>query len=376
MMNFRGAILGAAMLLLPGVASAQFSYPVPNTSQTAPGVVNMCLNGSNQAVACSSGTPLPVSGTFSATLGGFAPAGTFATITATASSASVALPAGAVVIFQNTGTTAVSCTLGIGSATASASQNIVQPASWLALTVGSNTFGACIDVTGSASNVVVLTGGSGLPTGAGGGSGGGGGGAVTVADGADVALGAKADAAWASGSGSVIALLKNIAAGVASPLAAGTAIAGKFGIDQTTPGTTNGVQVNAALPAGTNTIGTVGQLPYPVGAVPYTASTTGTTAATTATLAGAASVTTYICGFSIRANATAAATGNATVTGTITGTLNFTQWTAPTASGLGITEMVFAPCIPASAVNTSIAVVSAAPGTGGVVSVTSWGYKL
>jgi hypothetical protein len=116
--------------------------------------------------------------------------------------------------------------------------------------------------------------------------------------------------------------------------------------------------------------------PYPIGAVPYTATATGTTAATTATLAGAASVTTYICGFSIRANATAAATGNATVTGVITATLNFTQWTAPNASGLGVTEMIFSPCVPASATNTSIAVVSAAPGTGGVVSVTSWGYKL
>ena len=40
-------------------------------------------------------------------------------------------------------------------------------------------------------------------------------------------------------------------------LAAGTAIIGKVGIDQTTPGTTNGVQVNAALPAGTNVIGHV-----------------------------------------------------------------------------------------------------------------------
>jgi len=123
---------------------------------------------------------------------------------------------------------------------------------------------------------------------------------------------------------------------------------------------------------GTNV--TVG--PYPAGAVPYTATATGTTAATTATLAGAASVTTYICGFSIRANATAAATGNATVTGVITATLNFTQWTAPNASGLGVTEEIFSPCIPASATNTSIAVVSAAPGTGGVVSVTAWGYKL
>lgn len=40
-------------------------------------------------------------------------------------------------------------------------------------------------------------------------------------------------------------------------LTAGSAIIGKVGIDQTTPGTTNGVQVNAALPSGTNVIGHV-----------------------------------------------------------------------------------------------------------------------
>jgi hypothetical protein len=115
---------------------------------------------------------------------------------------------------------------------------------------------------------------------------------------------------------------------------------------------------------------------YPAGSTPITISATGTTGATTATLATGASVTTYICWLSIRANATGAATGNATVTGTITGTLNFTQWTAPLASGLGVTEEVFNPCIPASAVNTGIAVISAAPGSGGTVSVSAGGYTL
>jgi hypothetical protein len=115
---------------------------------------------------------------------------------------------------------------------------------------------------------------------------------------------------------------------------------------------------------------------YPVGAVAETASATGTTAATTATLAATSGKTTYVCGLSIRANATAAATGNATVTGTVTGTLNFTQWTAPLASGLGTTEETFNPCLPASATNTAIAVVSAAPGIGGVVSVSAWGYQM
>lgn len=120
----------------------------------------------------------------------------------------------------------------------------------------------------------------------------------------------------------------------------------------------------------------VSPTPYPATAVPITASATGTTAATTATLTNVSGHLTYICGFSIRANATAAATGNATVTGTKTATMNFTQWTAPNASGLGVTEEVFSPCIPASAVSTSIAVVSAAPGTAGVVSVSAWGYSL
>lgn len=46
---------------------------------------------------------------------------------------------------------------------------------------------------------------------------------------------------------------------VNAPIPAGTNIIGKVGIDQTTPGTTNGVQVNAALPAGANVIGAVTQ---------------------------------------------------------------------------------------------------------------------
>jgi len=120
----------------------------------------------------------------------------------------------------------------------------------------------------------------------------------------------------------------------------------------------------------------VAGVPYPTGSTPITASATGTTAATTATLAASASLHTYICGFSIRANATAAATANSTVTGTVTGTLNFTQWTAPLASGIGLTEEIFSPCIISSATNTGIAVISAAPGSGGVVSVTAWGYQL
>ncbi len=45
--------------------------------------------------------------------------------------------------------------------------------------------------------------------------------------------------------------------GITNALPAGANVIGKVGIDQTTPGTTNGVQVNAALPVGTNVIGKV-----------------------------------------------------------------------------------------------------------------------
>jgi hypothetical protein len=115
---------------------------------------------------------------------------------------------------------------------------------------------------------------------------------------------------------------------------------------------------------------------YPIGATPVTASATGTTSATVATLPAVAGQTTYLCGFSIRANATAAATGNATVTGTITGTLNFTQFTAALASAIGITEPTIGPaCIPASAANTAITITSAGNAGGGTISVTAWGFQ-
>lgn len=198
------ATAGLAWLAVP--AKAQRSSTVA-TCGTFPGAVPAV--GTAGIVALDQNGNTCVAGSISTSIAGFAPAGTFATLTASGSSASVALPAGAVVIFQNTGTTAVSCTLGVGSATALVNENIIQPGSWAAYTVGSNTFGACIDQTGSASNVVVLSGGTGIPTGAGGGSSGGGG-AVTVADGADVAQGTTTDAACATDNGTCteIQLLK------------------------------------------------------------------------------------------------------------------------------------------------------------------------
>lgn len=559
-------LLCALLSLVALPAQAQTSWTTPGGS-TVNGAIGLCLTATNKAVPCSDPSALasPVSGSFSATLTGFTPGGTFATLTATNASASVALPVGATVAFQNTGTTTVSCTLGVGAATATISQIQVPASSTVFVTPGSNTFGACIDQTGSVSNLVVLAGGSGLGTGFGGGGGGsGGGGVVTQPTAANlnalVAQGAAGGAAWlvtgtggtfpvtgtfwpytlgqqlaansvpvilpaatittltppttitanqggapwsqnttqwnsvALGSPSVYGTspgavnVPGVNAFVTNALAAGqaamaasspvviasnqssipvaatlnaetTKIIGTIRMQGNVGGVLDAIGQNVAAPAnwlqsgcqfntapttittgngspcqmdnagrilintgplgsgvqaaaprftlatdspgivtlgattksasvpmvpptdiGTTPIGSLSSQ-YPsnstAAAVPITASATGTTAATTATLAGVASKTTYLCGFSIRANATAAATGNATVTGTITGTLNFTQWTAPLASGIGTTEPnIGSACIPASAANTGIAVISAAPGAGGVVSVTAWGYQL
>lgn len=75
---------------------------------------------------------------------------------------------------------------------------------------------------------------------------------MLMADGGQATLGSQADAAYVSGSGSAVAVLKGIFAKLAGSLAvtiatapalvASAAVIGKVGIDQTTPGTTNLVQ--------------------------------------------------------------------------------------------------------------------------------------
>ena len=130
--------------------------------------------------------------------------------------------------------------------------------------------------------------------------------------------------------------------------------------------------LGAALAQAPQVVTEASQLP--AGANPITVSATGTTAATAATLAASTTRRTFICGFSARSNATAAVTGNLTIAG-VTGTMNFTHWTAPTASGLGVTEATFYPCVPSSAVNTGIVITSPAAGTAGINSVAAWGYQ-
>lgn len=138
----------------------------------------------------------------------------------------------------------------------------------------------------------------------------------------------------------------------------------------------NSPTLNVQGVAGMTPVVTTTSGPYPNGAVPITATATGTTAATAATLAGTAGKTTYICGFTITADATALATGTAVVSGTISGSLSYLQTVLAAASGTSDLTKNFNPCIPASASNTAIVATSAAAGTGGNTIVNAQGYQL
>ncbi len=120
-----------------------------------------------------------VQGSFSASFSGFTPTPAYSQLTVGAASARVALPAGTVVIVYNTGANAAAVQLGSASVVATMANDIIQPGSWMAFTVGSATNLAAIETAGA--TALNISGGSGLPTGAGGGGGGsgGGGGAVT-----------------------------------------------------------------------------------------------------------------------------------------------------------------------------------------------------
>lgn len=222
-------IFGAILVALLALAS-------PALAQN-PQTVKLCIPTSTTTCpAVTASNPLPITGSFSATLAGFTPNGNYGTLTATAAtSASTSLPAGTVVAFQNLSAIDVSCVLTAGASTATTNKLIVRAGATVYYTVGSNTTTACINQTGSASNVVGLAGGAGLGTAFGGASaGGGGGGAVTLASGA-VASGAYssgsiASGAYASGSVSSGAYASGAVVDItnlSTPVAANTATATK-----------------------------------------------------------------------------------------------------------------------------------------------------
>lgn len=233
------AIAPAEAQVGPSGGSKAYSYCYVSGPITSPASWTGCPSTISTSIAGFPGSTQTTGTPISVTTGG---------VTGT-------LPTGTVVVASNVGTTNNAyCKLG---ASATTSDQLIAPNSWFAFTVGSNTQLTCI--TSTSTTTVNMVGGSGIPTGAGGGGGAaGGGGAITmasgavasgayssgsIASGAMVDLGSQADAACgtATGTCSLIALQKYNNSATASAIPAGSAIIGKVGIDQTTPGTTNAV---------------------------------------------------------------------------------------------------------------------------------------
>jgi hypothetical protein len=126
--------------------------------------------------------PGKISGSFSASLSGFQPTPAYSQLSVGATSSRVALPSGSVIIVYNTGASAAFVTLGGSTASATVGNDVVPAGGWMAFTVGPNTFLAAIETAGTTS--LNISGGSGLPTGAGGSGGGGGGGGSNASVGA------------------------------------------------------------------------------------------------------------------------------------------------------------------------------------------------
>lgn len=237
-------LLVAALWLSASAAFAQ-----------APQTVRLCNGSQPNCPLISGSNPLPVTGALTT----FAPATTGTPISVTTGGVSGNLPAGAVVVATNVGSTNPAyCKLGASATTSD--QYIAPSGGWFAYTVGAATQLTCI--TGSSTTTVNMVGGSGLPTGTGGGSGGGGGGggAVTMAsaavasgayssgsiasgayaagslatgaavDGWDITQGAKADSVCATDTGtcSLIALLKKLTTNVASAIPSGANVIGRI----------------------------------------------------------------------------------------------------------------------------------------------------
>lgn len=225
----------------------------------------------------------PLQVTASASISGFTPSGTVASLSVTSSTGNVALPAGTVVSVTNTGSNTAFYNLSVGAGTAATTDAALVAGATVGLTVGSNTYINAI--TASSTTTLRMAGGSGLVSGYGGGSSGGAGSAVTAvgtvdhdasATGVDPLLGggyasaaaptsvsADGDAvnAWYLRNGAqamVITAAGALVGGDATngldvdvtrlpALVAGSAVVGKVGIDQTTPGTTNAVYVSGSV---------------------------------------------------------------------------------------------------------------------------------
>lgn len=171
-------LAGAILALLCGPASSQTQVApqVANGTNPGGGLIYCTVGGGT-----GSGCPLPIAGSFSASLGGFTPSASGARmtpLTVTTSDSSGGLPSGTVVIVSNAGTTnPMYC--NVNAIAATTSDQPILAGSWFAFTIPSGVTTLHCIATGGSTTANGL-GGSGLPTGAGGGSSGGGGGGGAV----------------------------------------------------------------------------------------------------------------------------------------------------------------------------------------------------
>jgi len=266
-----------------------------NVNPVTPLVAGAPVSGSN---------PMPISGSFSASLSGFTPSTSGARgtpLSVTTSDSSGALPTGTVDIVNNVGSNPMYC--NVNGVTSTTSDQLIPASSWFAFTIPSGVTTLHCIATGGSTTANTL-GGSGLPTGAGGGGsgGGGGGGAITMAsgavasgaysagsiaagalvagalvDGADVTQGTKADAAYSgSGSASAIAILKGIYSSVNGSIPAGTATIGNVGSDPSSgKGTPSSVAINVSTAATTQLVALSGSTAIYVTSFDFMAGGTG-----------------------------------------------------------------------------------------------------
>lgn len=109
-------------------------------------------------------------------------------------------------------------------------------------------------------------------------------------------------------------------------------------------------------------------------AAQITGNAAGTTGAVVGTLTGAVNKTTYICGFDVSSVGGTAPSGPITLAGLIGSSMVY-QVPINATGGQILVSRTFFPCLPASAVNTSITVTTTAAAGATAVNVNSWGYR-
>ena len=191
----------------------------------------------------------------------FSPRGQAALSVSTTAS-SVALTAGITAEVTNSGAATAYLAFGGAGVVATTSGYPVAAGDTVPIDVSSATYISAITASSSTTLAITTGYGQGYAISPAGSGGGGGGGAITAAagaisagagvDGWDLTQGAKADTAWTSGSGSVVALLKAIDRDTLLPLAAGTNSIGA--INAAAKGQTSALATSVTLKSAAGTL--------------------------------------------------------------------------------------------------------------------------